>query len=840
MKLAKSALETRFGLRILVVFTASAMIPMLILAGLAYTSTRAQLEEDALVSLRRDVKSATMSIAEQINLGSAQMSLVAAFIGRGEDHETNAFSEIDFLAPSEIKLSSGQREHLERGEFLLLISASSKDGIRLLKVVGDQILVGRFDERFLYKPERLADGERYWIADRNGRYLFGAASDDLTQTVTSSVGYSETRTAFALDSPGGSELALVWPLFLKHPYLSGGLHVGISRTKRSIHGPLDQFRTDFATSLLLALLVSTSIALYQIRIRVRPLEEIVRATHEIEKGVFSYRSEIASGDEFELLGSSINAMAEKLGEDFEVLETLRAVSESLLGVAEWETVAEQVIPAAIRFSGASGGSLFVVERDSEAEVGSLVEIIPGEKIDSEREHERVASLDFTQRALDGTEILYALRSDAAGGRVCRVLDPVTGLRVEAAMAIPLVSGSGEPEGVIRLVFSEAPEGGRLSSAAKRSLSILAGQTGAALRSISWIQDLRGLFEGVIRLTVNAIDEKSPYTGDHCRRVPVLAEMISDAVCRNEVGPLKNFRLSDRDRYELKIAALLHDCGKVATPVHVMDKATKLETIHDRIELIRMRAEVIRRDLELEMLRGELEVRGGATIGDRLYREAVSRLDDDLAFLGRCNVGGESMDESHQERVREIAAGYRWIDGAGGDQALVTSDESMNLQISRGTLNGAEREIINSHVVTTIRLLEELPFPAELKNVPEIAGAHHERVDGTGYPHGLGAAQLCMQSRILGLADVFESLTAKNRPYKPGMSLSKTLEILEGLVSGGKLDANLYEVFIREKVYLEYAAEYIAGDQIDEAHHADLELFTATWEPSRVPRDQQPS
>lgn len=191
-----------------------------------------------------------------------------------------------------------------------------------------------------------------------------------------------------------------------------------------------------------------------------------------------------------------------------------------------------------------------------------------------------------------------------------------------------------------------------------------------------------------------------------------------------------------------------------------------------------------------------------------------------------------MDAAHVTRVQEIAAYYRWIDESGVERSLLTDDESMNLQVSRGTLNEEEREIINSHVVTTIRLLEELPFPDELANVPLIAGAHHERVDGTGYPQGLRAEQLDMQSRILGLADVFEALTAKTRPYKAGMTLTQTLEILKGMVESGKLDRDLYEVFIREKVYLAYAAEFVSGEQIDGVHQSDLEIMTAAWEPSK--------
>lgn len=829
MKFAKSALETRFGLRILLVFTASAIIPMLILAALAYTSTRDQLEEDALVSLRRDLKSATMSIAEQIILGAAQLDLAAVSSNWQNEDLSHAFSRIERLDGSELHLTPRQHEHLRRGRSLLLVSNREQNGIRLMRAVGDQILVGFFEDAFLYKPERLAEGERYWATDQNGEYLFGVSSDELTRELATPFASVEARVPFDLESPNGVELALVWPLFLNHPYLSPEIRVGMSRTRRSIHGPLDQFRTSFAVALLLGLLGSTGVALNQIRIRVRPLEEILRTTHEIEKGDFSARSNISSGDEFEILGSSINAMAEKLGEDFAVLETLQGVSKALLDAKDRSVVASQVVAAAIQFSGASVGTLLVVDRDSKGPSRSLVEIDESGKMASNHDEENQDRFEFALRAIGSVDFVVALRSREQDQATCQALDEFVGSRVEAALAIPLISGSGDPEGVVQLVFCEATDAALLGLSTRRSLSILAGQAGAALKNIAWIEDLRGLFEGVIRLTVNAIDEKSPYTGDHCRRVPVLAEQIANAVCLDNVGALKDFSLTDQELYELKIAALLHDCGKVVTPVHVMDKATKLETIHDRIELVRIRAEVIRRDLELAVLRNPSESNERTSSHERLRSEELSSLEDDLALIERCNIGGEFMEESLKEQVREISARYRWIDSAGRERSLITDDESMNLQISRGTLNDDEREIINNHVVTTIQLLEELPFPAELRNVPEIAGAHHERVNGTGYPLGLRGKQLSIQARILGLADVFEALIAKTRPYKPGKSLSETLQILENMVEEGQLDRNLHEIFIRQKVYLNYAAEFVDGDQIDEAHQADLEELTASWQ-----------
>jgi hypothetical protein len=320
---------------------------------------------------------------------------------------------------------------------------------------------------------------------------------------------------------------------------------------------------------------------------------------------------------------------------------------------------------------------------------------------------------------------------------------------------------------------------------------------------------------VIEMTVRAIDEKSPYTGDHCRKVPILTELIADAACAATTGALKHFELSDAERYELRIAALLHDCGKVVTPVHVMDKATKLETIFDRIALVDLRFEVIRRDLLREASAGEL--------GER---ERLRQLQEDLSFLHRCNRGAERMPESDRERIRAIAARYRYTTADGLERPLLDADEVANLAIARGTLNDAERRIIEHHVVSTIDLLSELPFPRWLAGVPEIAGSHHERADGSGYPRGLRQADISMQGRILGLADVFEALTARDRPYKQGRTLSETLAILAAMRDEGSLDADLYDLFVTQKVYLRYAAEHLAPEQIDAAHWEDLERLTA--------------
>jgi hypothetical protein len=289
-------------------------------------------------------------------------------------------------------------------------------------------------------------------------------------------------------------------------------------------------------------------------------------------------------------------------------------------------------------------------------------------------------------------------------------------------------------------------------------------------------------------------------------------MLAEAANRNKRGALSDFNLTDKDRYELKIAGLLHDCGKITTPVHVVDKATKLQTICDRINLIDTRFEVLKRDAEIARLKGEKS--------DAAYSAYVRQLDDDREFLGRCNIGSEKMRDADVARVQQIAR-YQWSNTEGAQADFLSAEEVENLTIRSGTLTAAEREIINHHIVVTIKMLESLPWPNHLKRVPEYAGGHHERMDGKGYPKGLTREQMSVQARVMGIADIFEALTAQDRPYKTGKTLTESLSILGQLKENGHIDPDLFDVFIREKVYLGYARQFLKPEQIDEVDESGI-------------------
>lgn len=402
-------------------------------------------------------------------------------------------------------------------------------------------------------------------------------------------------------------------------------------------------------------------------------------------------------------------------------------------------------------------------------------------------------------------------------------DASTGYRSQSFLTVPMLDHEGQVIGVLQLINAKPPGAQSVQAFSQADQSLaesLASQAAIALTNRMLITQLEELFEAFIGMINAAIDEKSPYTGGHCQRVPSLTMQIARAVNETTEGPLAEFKLDERDLYELKIAGLLHDCGKVTTPVHVVDKATKLQTLFDRIELLDTRFEVLKRDAEIVCLRAQLALRQAVDDQaehalEQLLKAQWQQIDADRAFLRQTNQGGEFMKEEDLARVRAIGTERQWQAPSGQMADFLSADELENLSIRAGTLTAAEREVINHHIVTTITMLEQLPWPQHLKRVTEYAGGHHERMDGDGYPKGLKREEMSLPARIMGIADIFEALTASDRPYKKGMTLSEALTILRKFKYNGHIDPDLFDVFVKKGVYQSYAQQFLKASQIDE-------------------------
>jgi HD-GYP domain-containing protein (c-di-GMP phosphodiesterase class II) len=532
------------------------------------------------------------------------------------------------------------------------------------------------------------------------------------------------------------------------------------------------------------------------------------------------------------------------------LDQLNEIGAALSQERDIDHLLEKILIAAKAITRADGGTLYVLEPSDEgprlrfaimrneslgiAMGGSTGSPIPFYPVhlygkDGKPNNQMVAAY----AALTGKTVSIADAYSEAGFDFSgtRNFDKKTGYRSKAFLTVPMRNHQSEIIGVLQLINSKDPASGEIgpfSHSDQRLAESLASQAAIALTNRQLINQLEKLFESFIALINTAIDEKSPYTGGHCQRVPTLTMMLAEAVNDTTEGPLREFSMTETDRYELKIAGLLHDCGKVTTPVHVVDKATKLETIFDRIQLVDTRFEVLKRDLEIAALNQKLELlrqgppdAAGLSRIEQGLQEGLRQVERDREFLRRCNVGAESMPPEDQERVRKIGTGYKWTDSLGKTADFLTEDETKNLTIARGTLTQEERATINHHIVATIKMLEALPWPKHLRNVPEYAGGHHERMDGKGYPRGLTREQMSVQARVMGIADIFEALTAKDRPYKRGKTLTESLNILGRFKLNGHIDPDLFDVFIRKKVYLRYAEQFLDREQIDEVDESAI-------------------
>ncbi len=530
---------------------------------------------------------------------------------------------------------------------------------------------------------------------------------------------------------------------------------------------------------------------------------------------------------------------------FRRLEELNGIGISLSRVKDTNRLLEAILVAAKKITNADGGTLYRVDADKKlvhfeilrtdslsiamgGTTGVDVPFYPVRLFDEDGRPNNSMVVAYSVLRDETVNIADAYAAQGFDFSGTKSFDRKTGYRSQSFLTVPMKNHEDEVIGVLQLINAKDRQSGAtvpFSEADQRLAESLASQAAVALTNRQLISQLEGLFESFISLINAAIDDKSPYTGGHCQRVPMLTMMLAEAVNETDEGPLADFAMTEKDRYELKIAGLLHDCGKVTTPVHVVDKATKLQTIFDRIALIDTRFEILKRDAEISRWKTRLNSPDNRTgeweRADRELKAQTRQIDEDRQFLRFCNFGSEMMPEEDQRRVRDISKAYRWRDIDGNEADFLTADEVNNLTIRSGTLTQEERHVINHHIEVTIKMLESLPWPKHLKNVDEYAGGHHERMDGKGYPRGLTRQQMSVQARVMGIADIFEALTAKDRPYKKGKTLTESLQILGKFRLNGHIDSDLFDIFVRKKVYLRYAEQFLDPDQIDQVNEEEL-------------------
>jgi HD-GYP domain-containing protein (c-di-GMP phosphodiesterase class II) len=582
--------------------------------------------------------------------------------------------------------------------------------------------------------------------------------------------------------------------------------------------------------------------------------------------------------EIDQLGSAFDLMRDA------VRRFLR-INQRLATATDLEALQPWLLDKLVDIAGARGGVLYLIDANSDALRATAVDTTGG-----------MAEIvqDLPMLLQDSLPCLMANAQSGmqpASGRLTDVELQTIGLAPAlasfTALALPLRDRRGQLLGML-LLFKD----GEIDEASTSFITALVASAATALETQELLRSEKALMAATIRMVASAIDAQSPYTGGHCERVPELTFMLARAACAAKDGPYAGFELDPEQWEALHIAAWLHDCGKVTTPEYVVDKATKLETLNDRIHEIRTRFEVLKRDADIDYWRGVAE--GGDEPALRERRGAMlGMLDEEFAFVADCNIGGEFLSPDHQARLREIGArpwlrtlddrlglsrdelarkpvspdvlpveetlladkpehriarpeaetmppDNRWGFRMDVPELLYNRGELHNLSISRGTLTAEERYKINEHMVQTIIMLNALPFPRHLRAVPEIAGGHHEKLDGTGYPKRLLRDELSPLARMMAIADIFEALTAADRPYKPGKTLSEALAIMANMCQDQHIDGDLFALFLRSGVHREYAERFMAPGQIDEvgieqylASSPRLHIGLATIRASRV-------
>ena len=525
------------------------------------------------------------------------------------------------------------------------------------------------------------------------------------------------------------------------------------------------------------------------------------------------------------------------------VKRLQEIGLSLSTEDDINVIFELIMGEAKNITNADGRTLYMISDDAKTmkfeimatesmnfaqggTTGIEIKIPPMQLFDEEGNPNHSSIVTYSANTGKTVNIKDAYKEKGFDFTGAKTFDKNTGYRTQSVLSVPLKNHENDIVGVMQLINAKDPRSGKtisFSNDMQRQIESLASQGAVALTNKRLVAELKSLFESFIQLIATAIDKKSPYTGGHCERVPEITMLLADAVEKTTEGKYADFTMTEDERYELYLAGWLHDCGKVATPPHVVDKGMKLETITDRIEVMDTRFEVLKRDAEIAKLKKQIELMTKGSVNGEiktLEEDLTTRIEElslDQTFIQKTNRGGEFMEEEDQKRVADIG-NYKW-NLEGEETNFFDEKDVRNLQIPKGTLLPEEREIINDHIVITIDMLNKLPYPKNLRKIPEFAGGHHEKLDGTGYPKGLKDEEMSVQAKMMAIADIYEALTAADRPYKDGKKLSQAMRIMGFMKKDYEIDEELFAIFVKSGVYKQYAEKYLGEDQLDEIDEA---------------------
>ena len=515
------------------------------------------------------------------------------------------------------------------------------------------------------------------------------------------------------------------------------------------------------------------------------------------------------------------------------LEELNRIGAALSAERNTGRLLELILSKARAITGSNAGSLYVIEVVPADESPDLRQP-PTEEAEPQRRLRfkvtqndsvslpfREAFLDITERSISGYVALMGetvMLDDAyqlpegVPYVFNRSFDEAAGYRTRSVLAVPMRTPKGQVLGVIQLI-NAMRDGNVVSYSPSQSalLVSLASQAAVALENSQLYTEIQQLFEGFVRASVVAIEARDPATSGHSFRVANLTVALAEVVDRIDSGSLAGVKFSRDDLRTIRYASLLHDFGKVGVREEILVKAKKLYPA--QIEQIRDRFRLAKRTLEWSAVQARLDF--VLQFGADAYRQNrhafdaqdqmdAGRLDDQLAEVESANEPTVLPDGSF-ERLKVIAAGM-YTDLEGASQPLLRENEVRWLSLRKGSLSEYERQQIEAHVVHTFRFLRQIPWTREIRRIPGIALGHHEKLNGSGYPYRLSAPEIPVQTRMMTISDIFDALSASDRPYKKAVPVERALNILEAEVKDGALDPDLFEVFVQARVFDRWLVE----------------------------------